>query len=744
MELKLKLRLLRDTLYRAARFARRRTRILAPFIVAVSVIAIFGALELNPGNHRTGLIRLAERRLNAKVGIGRICPLFYPRPGIEFTDVRIYLPDPQRLRPELIRAKSVKLILDVRDLRSLHFFEIDLAEPEIYLELSPDETQRLAHLFKPGGKVQDQAAAEFKPSRPSKIWNLIRRKFPSGFNLNDLLKTERIFISKAGATIYDRRDPTRPLRAPLRFRNLDLHLTKAAADNTFDFRLSGEHPSGQAGLEPLAITGKGKMFLTFKPFDWKFKFDEANWGDNPFQQLEMEIAKIDTKPIFQCSARARMDLTDAMQNMRWDPIKYFPWQERIQASGKSEISFELTYPGKGIGLSYQGTAHLQDATIDWGKFIFPMENINTDVKLVRGELSIPTSEMHISGMPFHCGFVLEFGASDGRPLLKINCDISGSDLDKVFVRISHALALKNQPGTKKGPRKAIWSGEFTGTNVKYKQFVSDQVISSMRFKDHILDFPGLILKYQEGSFKDAGSWFDIGLYRIARFHLRGWLKNFKFNPAFAQAFRSQLSLDGKANGQGYLSLDLLDGKVTISSLNGYFRLLVNGGKIIGANPFFKVLQAIGFKGEHSKSGLQFDSLSSNLVVKDGVLYSDDIKLKNSYLQARAAGQIDINRQTVKLWAAIYVLQSFTTTRAIPLEEETVSAIKPVLLEGASAELFQPPTGPREKGKVSITAYYVKIEGPWKAIKIKNYDPHTENAPRAPAPVRFQNMPQIYK
>jgi hypothetical protein len=65
------------------------------------------------------------------------------------------------------------------------------------------------------------------------------------------------------------------------------------------------------------------------------------------------------------------------------------------------------------------------------------------------------------------------------------------------------------------------------------------------------------------------------------------------------------------------------------------------------------------------------------------------------------------------------------------------------LEGASAELFQPLTGTVEKGKTSISGYYVKIEGPWKAIKIKGYDPRTENAPRAPEPRPFQNMPQIY-
>ena len=44
------------------------------------------------------------------------------------------------------------------------------------------------------------------------------------------------------------------------------------------------------------------------------------------------------------------------------------------------------------------------------------------------------------------------------------------------------------------------------------------------------------------------------------------------------------------------------------------------------------------------------------------------------------------------------------------------------------ELFQPPIGAAEKGKTSITGYYVKIEGPWKAIKIKGYNPRTENAP----------------
>ena len=285
------------------------------------------------------------------------------------------------------------------------------------------------------------------------------------------------------------------------------------------------------------------------------------------------------------------------------PDNIFHSQVLIKASGNSEMSFELTYPGKGKETSYQGTFHLQDATIDPGQLLFPFEKINAEVNLVRGKLTMLPSEISISEMPFNCGAVFEYGSPGVRPSSKMNCDITGLKLDNLFFPVAHYLALEEKPGTKKGPITTILSGEFTGKRVQYKKLVSDQVIGNMRFKDHLLDFPRLVLKYRAGSFEDAGTWLDLGLYRVARFHFRGRLVNFDFNPAFVEASGTEIPVDGKANGQGYLNGETLDGKVEIGSLNGYFKLLVDGGKIIGANPFSKVLQMIGFKVDQNKSGL---------------------------------------------------------------------------------------------------------------------------------------------
>ena len=248
-----------------------------------------------------------------------IYPIFYPWPGIEFTNVRITLPDHQRLRPNSSRPSLLKSSWTCAISRGCIFPKISGATRNLSGVESGRDPEGGAFVQNHGQSPgPDHAGIKAQPAGLNLEFD--HPESPSGFSANDFLNTERIFIYKASGTILYRRERASTLRAPLMFRDLDLGLTKTGGENNFDFWLLSIHPYGQAGLEPLPIKGKGKLFLSLKPFDGKFKFDEAAWGKNPLSQVEMEILKIEGKPLFQVSGKARMDLADLMLNARWDPI----------------------------------------------------------------------------------------------------------------------------------------------------------------------------------------------------------------------------------------------------------------------------------------------------------------------------------------------------------------------------------------------------------------------------------------
>jgi hypothetical protein len=48
-----------------------------------------------------------------------------------------------------------------------------------------------------------------------------------------------------------------------------------------------------------------------------------------------------------------------------------------------------------------------------------------------------------------------------------------------------------------GPLSSIWLGDIMGIRVKYKKFIADQVKGKWRFKDRMVNFPNLTLKYKK-------------------------------------------------------------------------------------------------------------------------------------------------------------------------------------------------------------------------------------------------------
>lgn len=331
---------------------------------------------------------------------------------------------------------------------------------------------------------------------------------------------------------------------------------------------------------------------------------------------------------------------------------------------------------------------------------------------------MPAYWLSISGMPISSDFIYNRDTKDRRPRFKLKSNVNELDLAQLFFSRTRKFGTTAQPGDPLGPVMSIWRGEISGTRVKYKKFVADSVKGKWKYKDRLVSFPNLTLKHRDGFFQDGGTWLDFRQARISEFHFRGHLEDFEFKKLMDEVFGLDFFVDGAATGEGYLSGRFIDGALDKKSLNGYFKVVVRDGSLIGYNLGLRLLQFMGFKVDQSKGGLAFDRAKTKLVFKDGVIYFDDIELRSPLLEAHCAGQVDLVNSSLQLWVSAYPLEVLSTLT------------KPLPLIGALINQTQE----------SLFGYYAKAEGPWGNYKISVYRPLFEKVPEAPKEEPFPQRP----
>ena len=188
------------------------------FLVSIGLVSlgIYCLYLINPNRHREKIIGLVESKLNLKLKLGVIYPIIYPGLGVEISDLEVLLPDSQRVRPELFKARSIKFVLDLKQLflhRNLRFRDIILIAPEFYYELGAKEKVRFKNLVKKSSPPGSQ-------SKKSSSLGILKLLKIFRFNMEQMLQTKEVFIHQARATIYDRRENHRRLPAPLEFGNI--------------------------------------------------------------------------------------------------------------------------------------------------------------------------------------------------------------------------------------------------------------------------------------------------------------------------------------------------------------------------------------------------------------------------------------------------------------------------------------------------------------------------------------------
>lgn len=857
-------------------------------VCGLLVLGILNAGYLNPNRHQSDIIRWVEARYNFKLKIGLIFPIIYPGLGVEIDDLEIDLPDPARSRPELFKCKSLKAVLDLKQLaeRRLKVRDLILIQPELYYEWGPAEKTRLKNLSKSKNGALKQELVKENNGLKSRLTGRGQKWLQQQFNPEDLFNTNRILISDGRLTVADFRD--RPNRIPpIEFAQVGITLNHGPEKNSFNFEVQAPFPYSEKGPPGLPLQGKGKLYLSLKPFAARVSAETASWGPYPLKQWFCDLSRGEDKILYQGYVEGTLDLERLNLLMSWPPLsKYnrlrsyqlegqadyhvrfksgkafwerfyierlkaenvgavllrpgpgsklheplmfkkarisareivpgkpvsvemempFPYQEPIRKltplplklqgmltfdekfrktsftadqasfgdnvfnkllfmvdrsakpvrfqgsinlrlndlsqfkqvllwrvikpsrdinymnfSGKGRLMLDFYYPETGPDgankFFYKGTARLWNTYFDPGAAIAPIDQFNGEIEIEPEKISFPVYWLHISNMPVQSDMTFTITPKQ-NPRFEFHTTANELDLAQVFINRDKPQDPSILPGATLPPMRTIYVGDFQGQRARYKKIVCEEVKTRWKFKDRVLGFYNLTLKYRQGWFQDAGSWVDFRRAGRTEFHFSGHFENFPLRKMMDELFGYDFFVDGRVTGQGHLTAAYVNGKLDYSSLNGYFKVQVLNGSLIGYNLGIRILQFLGFKVDEKKYGLDFEKGKAEVVIQNGVVYFDDLSIKSWNLEAHCAGKVDLVNQKLKLWVAVYPLEVLSTlTKPIPLIGSLINQTQEMLFGS-----------------------YAKAEGHWSDIKISAYLPLTEKVATAPKSQEFQARP----
>jgi len=849
------------------------------FLVSIGLLSlgIYGLYLINPNRHREKIIGLVESKLNLKLKLGVIYPIIYPGLGVEISDLEVLLPDSQRVRPELFKARSIKFVLDLKQLflhRNLRFRDIILIAPEFYYELGAEEKARFKSLLK---SFQKQPSQPRNFSRNRKVLKIFR------IDPEKLLRPRSIFIHQAKATIYDRRKKPRPLPAPLEFGNISFRLESQAEPGRFNFWMKAEHPYSSSGIPGLILRCRGVGEFSLKPFSFRLISQEAEYGENKLERLKfslwqegekikfagllqgefnleklplilswkgikysryqdqiriwgkaryqmrvdsegeslwekifkldwvevenfgvviidpkvhpgslkaplvLEQMKISLKDVFgeepgwikiempfptrsdkgssllllegkirfldrfreirfqadkarygsnpferfsflfqrapgtyslKGDFRLNVSRFDEFQGfLGWAPILFSPQMLLMSFSGEGKVDFQFEYPAREgkHRVDYQGVVKLKKASFDPAMVIAPIENFSGEVQLTPEQIYVPLAHLLIANQPVKTS--LTFTHQD-RPHFLLESRAGKLSLTKLFPVRSSAEEVKFEIGEKLPDISTVWTGKISVLKMEYHQFKTRRVNGIWEYRDRFLGFQGLRFNYQGGSYVDRGSWIDFSKAGVVKFHMNGKFDGVDIRPLFQELFGYDFFVDGPTSGVGYLSGKFVDGALLPQSLNGYFKLQLNNVRLIGYNLGVRILKFLGFNVDPAKYSLDFERAKTEMIIKNGVIYFDDIEMRRWNLEAHCAGYVDLVDEKVKLYVAVYPLEALATLT------------KPIPLIGALINQAQE----------SLTGSYAKAVGKWEDIKIEPYLPLLEPVPKVPEKPKFPKRP----
>ncbi len=715
-------------------------RLIPVLIIVVAAAALAGALwwgvrSLNPGRYRESLEGWLEDRLNADVQVGVIAPIFYPGLGVQFRDIKINVSDPDgEPGPDSFHAKSLKVVIDHHRLwgqRRLSAKEMILESPVVTFRRASEGQWNLKGVLK---KPRHKPCPEIAP-KGTKCWIMerLRPYIPKTGGMKEvLLHLERVVINNADLTLKDEKRRKPLFLAPMHLIGVDMILESLENQDAADFVLNTIFPqtgaTGSRSDKLLEIKGK----LVFDPAFQGLRLEDlrGGWGaNNIINSGMMRISRGDKG--FAVESDLNLDLL--IQEIRGLvlslPIKRSDLLEKMSFAGKGQVALSLKWPAgkKKPHLSYKLKAVLFDSSFDPGMVIAPISGFSGTASIKDGTVRIPDTEVIIAGKPIKAELVYLPRASWSKaqssqyPEFYINTSGGGIDLGRLF----YSRSSKEPPGVAGQPlppMRTRWGGMVAITKANYKDFQIEKLNGEWRFINRILFFPNLSLKACDARYEDVASWVDFSQRDSVMYMIEGKTNGMKLARLFKELFGIDFFIDGRTYFDGYVFGGIKEGQFNMRSLNGKFKVKIKRGEFIGYSMGARLLGFLGVPLDQEKYGRYFEKLKAEMIIRDGVVYFDDIVIRNWNLEAHAAGSVNLVKEKLDLWVAVYPLEGISTvTKPIPLIGDLINI--------AQEALF---------------GYYARVKGAWHKPEFRTYIPLIEKIPECPKPRPKPETPEVIK
>ena len=550
-----------------------------------------------------------------------------------------------------------------------------------------------------------------------------RAHYQMRMNSNGKSLWEKIFqldwveVDDFGLVLIDPHLHPSSLKAPLILERMKISLKEVYGEEPGWIEIKMPFPSqSKRGSSVMELEGKIRFLDRCREI--YLQAERGRLGSNPFKKFTFIFQRSPGNYSLKGNFKLNVAKLEEFQGfLGWAPILFSPQMLLMSFSGEGEIDFQFEYPASSRSerISYQGRVKLKKASFDPAMVIAPIEDFSGEIQLSPEQIYLPLAHLIIADQPVKTSFRFTY---QDRPYFYLESRAGKISLPKLFLFRSTTSASEFQIGEEMSPLSTVWSGKISATRVEYYQFNADRLRGEWEFRDRVLGFKSLRFRYQQGGYIDRGSWIDFRKARIVKFNMKGKFEKLKFRKLLKELFGYDFFVDGEVSGVGYLSGKFVDGELVLSSLNGYFKLQIKDVKLIGYNLGVRILQFLGFKVDPEKYSLNFERAKTELIIKKGVIYFDDIEMRSWNLEAHCAGYVDLVDEKVKLYVAVYPLEALATLT------------KPIPLIGALINQAQE----------SLTGSYAKAVGKWEDIRVEPYLPLLEPVPKAPEKPKFPQRP----
>jgi len=501
--------------------------------------------------------------------------------------------------------------------------------------------------------------------------------------------------------------------------NIKLEITDLKVSEPAEWKIQFPFPEQELKKsEPLEIKSRGKLIIQPRFSEINFESEIGFWGKNPIPEFGVRLKRVNGNQKYLALGKMRLaldDLSDLERIISWKPLLVNPRIAKMRVSGQGEAVLEFGYSGKYPGFWYEGRVDLKKANYDPMVVIAPVENFSGRLTIAPSQVFTKKYSVLLGEMPVESDFRFSY---PGYPFFEFKSQAEEIDLEKLFFSRARKIDPNLKPGAELPVMKSVWEGDFRTQQTRYKNFLAEMVRGHWKYKERILGFSNLTFKYRGGWYQDGDSWVDFSKARVIDFHINGHFDEVQFQKIMEEVFRYDFFVEGKATGNGYLSGRYIDGKLQYDSLDGYFKINMRNGRLRGDNLGIQILQFLGFQLGPRKTGWDFERGKTELVIKKGVVYFEDIEFKSWSQEVHCAGMVDLVNQELKLWVVVYPLEVISTlTSPLPLISSLINQTQKTLL-GA----------------------YAKANGPWDNIKVEFYLPLLERVPKTPAAPEFPKRP----